>query len=370
MRALWERHRSSVLVVAALLAAVLVAALWQASGLRSGVPLDPDNPGPEGARAVARVLDDQGVEVTVVRGADDLESEPVGGGTTVLVTSPEQLGTSTVDRLRRHAVSGEVVVAGADAVVVEQFDVSATPTPVVLTQPVSAQCDDPRFTGLEAYADSALAIPATGCFPTADGALLTSPHTGLTFLGAADLLSNEQVTLADNAAVALRLLGQGDRLVWYVPDAADLGAGETLSLGSLLPRWLGPALWLVLAVTVSLVLWRVRRLGPLASEPLPVVVKAIETTTSRGRLYRRAGDRGHAADALRAATRQRAAALLRLPVGDPAALAREVARHTGRPTTDVERLLGPGNPPPPSTDDQLVHLAGELATLEEEVRRT
>ncbi len=63
-------------------------------------------------------------------------------------------------------------------------------------------------------------------------------------------------------------------------------------------------------------LWRGRRLGPLATEPLPVVVKAIETTRSRGRLYRKSGDRAHAADALRSATRARAATRLRLGAVD------------------------------------------------------
>ena len=45
-------------------------------------------------------------------------------------------------------------------------------------------------------------------------------------------------------------------------------------------------------------LWRGRRLGPLVVEPLPVVVKAVESTQGRGRLYRRVRDRAHAAGIL------------------------------------------------------------------------
>ena len=56
-----------------------------------------------------------------------------------------------------------------------------------------------------------------------------------------------------------------------------------------------PGLWIAGATVVALLLWRVRRLGPLVTEPLPVIVKAIETARSRGRLYRKAGDRAHAA---------------------------------------------------------------------------
>ena len=63
---------------------------------------------------------------------------------------------------------------------------------------------------------------------------------------------------------------------------------------------------------VTVILWRARRLGPLATEPLPVVVRAVETTRSLGRLYRRSGDRGHAAESLRRAARSRLAERLRL----------------------------------------------------------
>ena len=128
-----------------------------------------------------------------------------------------------------------------------------------------------------------------GCFPGKHGSLVAEPRDGLTLLGAAQALSNDQVLRADNAAALLRLLGSGSRLVWYVPSIDDLVAGDGVSLTTLLPRWIRPGLWLAALAVAALILWRARRLGPLASEPLPVVVKAIETTRSRGRLYRRWG---------------------------------------------------------------------------------
>ena len=80
-------------------------------------------------------------------------------------------------------------------------------------------------------------------------------------------------------------------------------------------------------------LWRGRRLGPLVVEPLPVVVKAVESTQGRGRLYRRVRDRAHAAEILRAATARRLAARLGCPRGtDAGALVAPVAqRHRPRP---------------------------------------
>ena len=101
------------------------------------------------------------------------------------------------------------------------------------------------------------------------------------------------------------------------------------------------------------------------------MVKAIETTRSRGRLYRKAGDRAHAAAALRGAARTRLAERLRL--GPPAAtrptLVRDVARHVDRPAGEVAALLGP-DAPAPTTDHDLITLASELAALDREVRRT
>ena len=58
-------------------------------------------------------------------------------------------------------------------------------------------------------------------------------------------------------------------------------------------------------------LWRGRRFGPLAVEPLPVVVRASEATRGRARLYRRARAYGRATAALRAAS----ARAHRLPAG-------------------------------------------------------
>ncbi len=83
----------------------------------------------------------------------------------------------------------------------------------------------------------------------------------------------------DNAALALRLLGQHERLLWYVADSTDLGSGEGLSLSRLLPPWLGPSAILLVVGVLALMLLRGRRLGPLVTEPLPVVVRAVESTT-------------------------------------------------------------------------------------------
>ncbi|WP_148611404.1 DUF4350 domain-containing protein [Nocardioides rubriscoriae] len=362
---LLRRHRTALVVTAFLVLAVVVALLTGGGQTGRDATYDPDNAGTDGARAVARVLSDQGVELDVVRSAGALADAGAGTGTTVVVTSAEQLGASTVERLRRDTAGATVVVVDPGPALLDLLGLPGSAGDADTEQPVAASCDDPRYAGLDIEVDGATRMPGDGCF---DDTLVTVDD--LTLLGAPQLLTNDQVLRADNAAVALRLLGQQARVVWYVASYDDLVGDDGVDFWSLVPDWVRPGFGLLVLVVLALVLWRGRRLGPLATEPLPVVVRAIETTRSLGRLYRRSGDRGHAAATLRAATRARVRTRMRLgPATDEQTLVRDVARHVGRPEAEVADLLA-ATARPPATDRDLISLAAALAALEEEVRRS
>ena len=364
------RTRTLLLLGAGLAAATTLVALQSGGGTYTA-RLDPANPGPDGGQAVARVLAEEGVQVEVVRDAAALERAEITSGTEVVVTSSGNLGASTLRRLRRATTGAPLVLVDPP---IALMDLLGQEQGVLVGpgQAITAGCADPRFTGLRIRVDRARTYPgASGCFVIGGGAVLLPGGSEPAVLGAGDLLTNGQITAADNAAVALRLLGAGPRLVWYVPDRADLVADDAVGLSSLLPRWLVPGLWTVGLTLVGLLLWRGRRMGPLVEEPLPVAVTAIETTLSRGRLYRRTRDRGHAAQALRAGARSRLVGRLGLPrgaVADTEALVREVARHTARDPSLLRRLLSPHSPAP-ATEKDLTELAADLAELDREVRR-
>ena len=288
-----------------------------------------------------------------------------------MVTSTDLLGESTIERLRDQTRDSRLVLVEPGLGTTGAFGISDLPFSVALDDPRPARCTDPTYAGLSIEVDEALRVPDRGRLLPRPARRRWSPSrdSGLVLMGAGEALSNDQVLRADNAAVALRLLGQHDRLVWYVPTLDDLVGDDGVSLATLLPDWLRPTLWLLVIVSLALLLWRARRLGALASEPLPVVVKAIETTRSRGRLYRKAGDRAHAAAVLRSAARVRAADRLGLgPQADTATVVRDLARRTGTPVEEVESLLGP-TAPVPATDHDLITLANRLAELDREVRR-
>ena len=138
-----------------------------------------------------------------------------------------------------------------------------------------------------------------------------------------------------NAGVALRSLG-GDATPPLVPAGRGRPhrprpTGRRRGPSRSGRAWTGPAVALVGLAVVLLALARGRRLGRLVREPLPVVVRAIETTESRGRLYRRAGDRGRAAQVLRAGTAARLSRRLAVPPGAAAAsLVQAVSTTAGR----------------------------------------
>ncbi len=364
----FRRNRIWFAVGVALVLALAVAVWATASDPEYAAPLDPQNPDPDGAQAIARVLEDEGVEVEIVRSADALHEAGVSQRTTVVVTGTGQLAPSTIRRLYDDTVGADVVLVEPPAYVLEEVQPGVGS--VSASQETSGDCAESLFDDLTVTVDDATSYDtAAGCFPGNGGFVLADGAGTTTYFGAGQALTNDQVLRGDNAAVVLRLLGAHDKLVWYVPTYDDAGEDEAVSLWSFAPDWLVPSLWLGTFALIALILWRGRRLGRLASEPLPVVVRAVETTRSRGRMYRRADDRPYAVSAMRAAARRRLADHLRLGRGaSESDVITAVALHVGRPEQQIGALLA-HHAPVPGSDSGLVQLAQELTQLDREVRR-
>ncbi len=358
------RHRALIAWTVVAVVVIAVLAVLTRDHATYGTPLDPRNPKAAGAQAVARVLEDHGIGVRIARGQAALLDQPAGGDTSVVVTNPQDLGPSTLRRLRGYAGSaGALVLVGDARVLGAQLDLGVGLVP---TGPRPADCDETLARRLVLRVHGGEGLRADGCFGQGDHAVLVH-RDALWLLTSPSSLSNRHVLESDDAALALRLLGQHPHLVWYVADPGDLSAGEGFSLTKLLPPWLGPSAILLVFALLALMLWRGRRLGPLVTEPLPVLVRAVESTQARGRIYRRTSDRAHAAAILLDATRRRVTESLGLPPRTRIeAVSDAAAARTARDPREVRALLG-RDPASITTDAHLAELGQRLADLENEV---
>jgi hypothetical protein len=116
---LLRRNRTPLLLGLAVLVAIVGLAVVNRDNARFGGDLDPRNPAPAGAQAVAKVLDDHGVDVRIVRNERAFRDAPVDEDTTVVVTNPVQLGRSTFAVVRSRARSAGAVVMVGDALVLD-----------------------------------------------------------------------------------------------------------------------------------------------------------------------------------------------------------------------------------------------------------
>ncbi|MEV7613577.1 DUF4350 domain-containing protein [Streptomyces sp. NPDC089799] len=377
---LWRRFRGFLVFLAVLVTAGVVLALFR-SGAHHG-SLDPRSAEPAGSRAVAELLRERGVTTRVVTTAQEA-ARATGSGTTLLIASPNLLGPDRTAELRAATersggrtvlLSPRDAAAGAFAPGTDALDAGpGTVHAPACTLPAAVSAGTARTGGDVSY--RTVTPTATGCYPQ-DGrpTLLVVPGTAggdTVLLGSAALLRNENLADGGNASLALQLLGSRPQLVWYLPSLAEATAAdatEEKTFVELIPAgWGWALLQLTLAAAVA-ALWRGRRLGPLVTERLPVAVRASEATEGRARLYRRAGARDRAADVLRAATRERLAALLGVPASrahDPAALLPAVSHRLTGSARDLTSLLFGTTP---ADDAALVALADHLDALEREVR--
>lgn len=365
-------------LVLGIVLAALLATYWLGGGAVGVTKGDPDSADPRGARAVATILRERGgVDVRTARGPADLGD--VGGGTLVVATS-RKLSDATTSRLRETARSAATLV-----LIRPHPDTLGALAPQVAEQGrasgvLRANCTMPELdAGLEASGDTQLYRVRSGsaggtCFTQVGGgsgqggavAWVTAGDRRTVVVGNLDLFTNARLQEVDNAAVALRLLGPHGRLTWYVGGAEDAAPGPDKPERPWPPAWLGPLTLGLTGVVGALMWWRGRRLGRLATEPLPVVVQANEATLARGRLYRRGKDRAHAARVLQDAVRRRLSAALAIPAGaDAGLLVPSVARASGRDPAQIQDLLTRT----PGSDADLAKLAQELARLDREVRR-
>ncbi len=353
-----------------LLLVSLVGGLFVYGGYTERALLDPDSAGPDGTRAVVRVIEQQGVRVIVARDRPAAERALAGADATLVMRDAPMLSDDALRELSsraRHVVLVEPRSRALDVLMngssLGGFVDDTTAADCAVAAPDNARTA--RVGELLVAGDG-----VTGCFPVGSEFGLLSLEDGgrsVTALDGLSTLTNSTLPREGDAALALGVLGKTDTLVWYVPAPADADPGAAPpTLSELTPPWVTPAIALLLLSALTAAIWRGRRFGPLVTERLPVTVRATETTEGRARLYATARDAPHALDELRRASRTRLVRLLGLAARtSPPDVADAVAERLG---ADRSRVRGILVDDVPRTDRDLVAAADRLRDLEESVR--
>ena len=388
-RDLWRRWRVPLALAAVILLGAIAIALLQPGAAVTGY-LDPSSTDTTGAHAIADILSGRGdtvIRAVTPAAAESAAREPGQDAVTLVVTSPGLLTGIQLGGLAR--VHADLVLIGpdADALAALAPRVSvAGPAPVQSLAP-GCGLTAARLAGTADMGGAQLNLqqPATPlrhraaaartaqCYPTGGHPSLvryTAAGRVITVLGTGNALTNGSLAQAGNAALVLNLLGSDTRIIWLVPAPPELGAGlpsgGQQSVLNLIPL---PAYLVAIQLGIAAVLaalWRVRRLGPLVPEPLPVVVRASETVEGHAGLYRSRRARGRAAAALRSAMLARTLPALGLaPDARPGEVVAAFSARSGSGQTRIEAMLFG---PVPGDDAALVALADDLDVLESEVR--
>lgn len=327
--------------------------------------LDPESVRDSGAMAVVEILREQGVEVSVHRSRADARAA-VDDDTTLVMANPYTLTDDGLDALLEPAE--RIVFLSTGTHLLNHLSIGAGAAGQ--SSAVSADCSFPEFAEVGSIHPDRMFAPADGvdgCFGTDEAAaVLIDDRDGVrtSVIDGTRLFSNAHLSEDGNAALALALLGQSSKVVWYVPSYGDtdIEAQQQDTLGSLTPPWVTPAILLLLLAGIAAAFWRGRRFGPLVAETLPVTVRASETMQGRAKLTAKAADAAHAADALRDGSRRRLARRLGLAVTANADEVADAAADRLRiPRGSLQELL---DGPLPQVDAELITFARRLSDLE------
>lgn len=375
----WRPTRRTAALAVLLLVALVVLSVARPG--RTGY-LDPRAVDPQGSRALATLLADQGVTVhdeTTLAGT--LRAAPGAG---VLITDALLPTPDMVDEVLAAQPARIILVgAGPGMPAFDRLAAGVESSALADDAPLEPRCALPAATAAGPATlpgpryDVRAWVPRDGargaaCYDAPDRAGVAvlparSTRPEVVLLGSGHPLTNGGLDEQGNAALAMNLLGAQADLVWWRPSPLDPAlAGEVPpSLRALAPDWVGAVVAQLLVASLLVAWWRGRRLGPVVVEPLPVVIPAGETTRGRARLLHSQHARGEAAAHLRAAAREHLRVRLGLPLGAPPhRLVGALAARTGRAPGALEVLL---YGPEPTDDRALVRLENDLSGLVAEV---
>lgn len=346
----------------------------------------------DGGRAFVEALRDHGRDLTTTERYADATAAVGDGGTVVIYAGDYALTPTAVttlsDRARESGTHLVLIDADysieewTDALVVDYVGTDAQPPP---TLPPACDADPAATagtvmnpgTGDEYFATVSEPEDSVFCYtedpqePAPHGAYASVPHgEGRLTVLSSEWLENGRLADQGHMSLVAGVLTPDDPITYYYPVTRDQPADpdDPSSGGStvwLFPQWAVALLLWSLPVVLVALLVHGRRMGPLAVEPLPVIVPATETVRGRSALLQRARARAEALRDLRSAALVRLGRRLALPPDAPAAeVAARAAAAAGSDPAWVEGVL---LTEVPHDDATLIRIAIDITTIESEV---
>lgn len=319
------------------LVTTIVVALTVYSPTDSSVPLDPDSTAHSGSRALAQVLERNGVDVRRYTKMPPEQS----GAVTVLVS--DHYVTDRQLRSVRES-DGDLVLIMPSAYTLHALELGLVDAPIDTRgyPTFQAGCDAdavkhaPQLRGswqpvaVEPDLARAAQIPVFAvhrCFAVGQREDMVAEEmiVGYGYLelrqgdrtvhvvGNALPFRNQSIAEEDNAAFAVNLLGQYESVNWWMAQPTDI-YDDDISVDPLWDMIVAWWWWLVV-MFLTLWMWGGRRFGKVVREKLPVHVASVEATQGLATLYRRCGATARAAELLRAGTLRALAQTLGVPRG-------------------------------------------------------
>jgi len=353
----------------AIVCLVVLVSVFRNDDEPNAVSYDLGNPEPNGAKALALLVNRFGGEIEqrdALRSSDDVAL--------VFVDSLTEEQSAGVERWVR---SGGTLVVGDPGS--SLAPTSAAGTDVRQPGELVPNCSLSYADGVERIApdpDRDYQVfeddsdeSAVHCFAGRGGSFLASTRIGLgtvVQLGTPNIFTNEQIGKVDNAVLALNLLrtNGNDNVVVLQRSAATIAGGDK-TLSDLIPDGVRGLLAQFAVALLVFGIWRSRRLGAPVAEDQQVEIPASVIVEAVGNLLQNANQSAGAAATLRTDLRRSLSELLGTNTDvDPGVLAQLVADRTGIPEGRLLAVLLDG---PVPTGEALLHLSQAIEDVYQEV---
>lgn len=338
-----------------ILAAALVVVTVAVGGAGDqGPPLDPRSVSPDGARGLVETLERFGAAVTI----DDPRPSNT---TTVALLLVDRLNLDDkTSALEWVEDGGTLVVADATSTL------SATAAGIAPAELERGDCTIEALAQATKISGRGLTLQADGqasCFGPATSPFVQAKAHGsgtIISVGGTRLFTNEYIAQHDNAWVAVTLLAPDPASASVAilgPSTFEFGEGSPTD--RMAPR-VNNAIVMGLASFLIYALYRMRRLGGVVDEPLPVEIRGSELVLKAGVLSERAKDPAAAGEIIRDDFLDRWRQKLAMHHASSEDLAARIAADGAIPADELDRALSASI----ESDEDLVAAASVLDRID------